>query len=174
MIDSESEDLRVEHIRITSQQVLNYDIGHWKDIIWKKTIKLFLSTFLTYSNYYSTFKITAENYKEEILFGNVCNFPLNQYQDIFGKVITLYFVTLLITADGQMKLLKIFLVILKILEQPCHTIDVFDWDLRNIFNSITDMLSKWVPVIREVLELTPEHILAQVDQGPSSEILFLE
>lgn len=48
----------------------------------------------------------------------------------------------------------------------------FDWKLQNTLNSITNMLSDWIPIVEEVLELTPEHILSQIDQGPNSEILF--
>lgn len=34
------------------------------------------------------------------------------------------------------------------------------------------MLSNWIPIVKEVLELTTEHILSQVDQGPTTEISF--
>lgn len=30
--------------------------------------------------------VSLDNYKQEIIFGNICDFPLNQYQDLFGKV----------------------------------------------------------------------------------------
>ncbi|GFY37840.1 dynein beta chain, ciliary [Trichonephila inaurata madagascariensis] len=235
MATPESEDIRMEHIRITSQQVLDYDIGHWKELIWKeenqaiikdfldtpattlllvhfdKNEKLILSLELPSKHYIpknvcfflkSNLIISVDNYKEEITFGNISDLPLNQYHDLFGKVIAPIFCnssnnsrwpdeialdianhfqdfqTTLSYHVGLAEEKTILLIpeTAKLIEnyevndmQEC---DNFDWELRKIFNSITEMLSNWIPIVREILELTPEHILSQVDQSPNSEVLF--
>ncbi|KAF8767678.1 Dynein beta chain like protein [Argiope bruennichi] len=235
MTTPESEDSRIEHIQITSQQVLNYDISHWKELIWKEENQAILKDFfdtpatillLVYfdKNDKLTFSIelpkrpplspkmcfflknniviSMENYKEEIIFGNICDFPLIQYQELFGKVIAPIFCnpknnsrwpdeiaqdignhfqdfkTILSYHIGLAEE-KTFLMIperAKLIQNfdidGMSESNSFDWKLRNILNSITCMLSDWIPIVEEVLELTPEHILSQIDQGPNSEILF--
>ncbi|CAL1286493.1 unnamed protein product [Larinioides sclopetarius] len=235
MTTPESEDSRIEHIRITSQQLLNYDITHWKELIWKEENQAILKDFfdspstillLVYfdKNDMLVFSIelpnrtpmpgrmcfflknniiiTTENYKEEIIFGNICDFPLVQYRELFGKVIVSIFCnpknnnrwpdeiaedianhfqdfkTILSYHIGLAEE-KTFLMIPESAKsiQNFNMDEIseshsFDWKLRNVLNSITCMLSDWIPIIEEVLELTPEHILSQIDQGPHSEILF--
>lgn len=53
--------------------------------------------------------------------------------------------------------------------------DKISWELRDAIHSITDMLCEWwIPMIREVLDVTPESILLKVRQGPATEIKFWE
>ncbi|GFU00157.1 dynein heavy chain 9, axonemal [Nephila pilipes] len=233
MTTSESEDHRMEHIRITSQQVLNFDVGQWKELIWKEENQTIIKDFLDTPGttlllvYFDINKLLAlslelpsrppvpknvcfflkrngvistDNYKEEIIFGNICDFPLNQYQDLFGKVIAPIFCNptnntrwpdeiaqdianhfqdfkTILSYHVGLAVEKTVLMIpgtAKLIEnyevKDMQECDSFDWELRNIFNSITEMLSNWIPIIREILELTPEHILSQVDQSPNSEV----
>ncbi|GBM15854.1 Dynein beta chain, ciliary [Araneus ventricosus] len=231
----ESEDSRIEHTRITSQQVLNYDISHWKELIWREESQAILKDFfdspattllLVYFDkndklafsvelpnrppmpkrmcffLKNSIIINIENYKEEIIFGNICDFPLIQYQELFGKVIVPIFCnpennhrwpdeiaqdianhfqdfkTILSYHIGLAEE-KTFLMIPESAKSiqnfnmdEISESNSFDWKLRSVLNSITCMLSDWIPIIQEVLELTPEHILSQIDQGPNSEILF--
>lgn len=50
--------------------------------------------------------------------------------------------------------------------------DSTNWKLHEMLNSITDMLCNWIPVVKEVIELTSEEILLKVQQGPATEIQF--
>ena len=50
--------------------------------------------------------------------------------------------------------------------------DQIDSSMRDIINAITDMVCDWIPIVKEVLDVTSESILLKIQQGPASELQF--
>ncbi|XP_035210013.1 dynein beta chain, ciliary-like [Stegodyphus dumicola] len=227
----ESEDLRIDHIRNVTLQLLDIDHSFWVDFIWKEEnqaiIKDFLDSpttvmLLAFCDRNGKLRLSVEmperppmpnilafflkhnavisvtDCKAEISFGNIYDKPLNHYYECFEKVIcpifcnplnnerwpkeiaddiALHFqnfqksLTYHIGLAHGKTILMIPETARQIANMEIENISCENTDWKHI-NSITEMLKDWIPIITEILELTPEHILSKVDQGPLTEITF--
>ncbi|KAG8192248.1 hypothetical protein JTE90_014106 [Oedothorax gibbosus] len=236
MSQSDSEDIRVNHISISAQQIMAFGSNEWEETFQKEENKTLIKDFLDTitSNilliYFDTTEklvfsseiknsnlplpkrlcfflknrkaVSMANYKQEIIFGNLSDFPLNQYQNLFKKVLMPIFcnpsnsqrwpIEIAHDINSHIKdfqtdlLYQVGLAEQKtvlMVPDKAKLIENYDQDqiskqdcrnqeFQNIMHSITEMLSNWIPIVQEVLEFTTEQVILQVDQDPTTEISF--
>nr|XP_042913191.1 dynein beta chain, ciliary [Parasteatoda tepidariorum] len=234
-MSTEPEDIRFNYIQTVSQQILNYALKCWKDIIWNEDIQAIIKDYLEGSEILTLFiyldqdnslKITLKlpqkspipakicfflkrnvivsdtDYKRELSFGCIYDYPLQEYQYIFSRVLSPIFCNAVNNEkwpaetfqdmyehfeDFQMTLSyhigicqeRTILLIPETAKMiDSYNIDelsersTYDLQLQKTLISITEMLSSWFLIVRQVLETTSESVLKKIDQGPLTEIYF--